>query len=142
MIIDVTAVYDDGTRPYADDIRRDPHAALRWPCGVDVTIRVRLVNPAGAPVELDLDGDDTLILNARTPILRGLPGSRKVFGPLSASAATRGAGEYDIAVPASATAALPPHTCAWDLRATKDGVVRAPIEASQLVLTASESTPS
>lgn len=113
MIADWVCVFDDGHRPYAPGLSPDQRRPLRLVAGENVTIRVKLVNPAGAPVEL---GAGHLAWNARTT---PVPASRKL---LTRQATRSGAGVYEIAIAAADTGAIAPQRAVHDLWAvTADG---------------------
>lgn len=109
MFIDWTCVYDDGTRPFADDVPRDQRRPLRFPIGEDVTIRVALVNAAGAPVVLA--SGDILTLTARSTDGR----RRRLFAKAAARATPANGNRWTVAIAANDTRSLKPQPGIFDL---------------------------
>lgn len=65
MVIDITAIYDDGSRPADVSLPTDARTALALTIGDAAQIRVRLVTRSGTRVKLATG--DRLVLTARTP---------------------------------------------------------------------------
>lgn len=66
MIFDLTGVLEDGT-PLRPGVPENTRAHLKIPLGADVTIRVRVIYPSGAPVDLNLEGTGMLLTVKRRP---------------------------------------------------------------------------
>ena len=65
MVIDVIAIYDDGSRPADPSLPADPRVAIALAIGDAAKVRVRLVTRSG--VRVKLASGDRLVLTARTP---------------------------------------------------------------------------
>lgn len=130
MFIDWTCVFDDGTRPYADTIPRDQRRSLRFPLGEDVTIRVKLVNPSGAPVALA--SVDTLTLTARSTDGR----RRRLLSKTAVRAVPVAGNLWTIAITASDTKPLKPQPGIFDVvalvQATSKNVAVVPASGFEL----------
>ncbi len=98
MFIDLVGIIDDGVRPAHPSVKVDARQAIVIPGGEDVTIRLRLMNLAKAPIELA--GADALILTARSPTT---PFSRVLFTVTVTKTARTAPGLYPMVIAAAAT---------------------------------------
>lgn len=97
MVIDLIGVLEDGTSPRAPWVPRDTRRALRVSAGESVTVRLRVVRPTGAPVELGVDDD--IVLSARSRTAR----PSRAFVTRVAVAAEGGPDRYEVSIPAADT---------------------------------------
>ena len=126
MIVDCVCVYDDGSRPFAPELSPDQRRALRIFVGDDVTIRVRLINPLGAPIVLG--AGEYLAWYAKT----SGSVSKKLVSKQSTGAA--GAGLYTITLVNADTRALEPQRAVHDLWAIRGAARVCVVPLSELVI--------
>lgn len=119
-------MYDDGNRPLAPELTPDQRRAIRIHVGDDVTIRVRLINPMGAPIVLG-DGEYLAWFGKTAGSV-----SKKLIAKQSTPAA--GAGLYTIVIAHADTRALEPQRAVHDLWAVRGAARICVVPLSELVI--------
>jgi hypothetical protein len=66
MLVNLTGLYQDGSRPRGGGAQPDPRTTLTVPQGGDLTITLRVVTPAGSPYPLRLEDDLLLSVKKKT----------------------------------------------------------------------------
>ena len=130
VLIEVTGVLDDGARPADRHLSADSREALTIRQGEDTTVRVTLVNRAGAPVVLG--AGEHLVLSVRTV---PTPASKRLLVKQSTPAPNKPTHVYDIAIASADTRSLTMTRAIYDVVAVRSGGKREVVkETSHLVI--------
>lgn len=129
MLVSFVGVIDDGTRPIDPSLPVDQRRALTIQQGEDVTVRIKLVNRAGA--EIRLGSGEYLALVARTV---PSPQSRKLFQKQSVRATGHPANVHDIVIASADTRPLTVTRAIYDVWSVRGASKLVVVPTSELII--------